>query len=498
MLAGCGEKEVQTDNKQESSVVKSEADDKEAEKNNAKPVEKPVLTWYILDNAPAGMDIVEAKVNEMLEGKLDATVDFVCPGNLNEKINMMATAGEEFDLLFSASWMNPNYLTLSRKGALVELSDLLEQYGSAIKETVPQEILDGVMVDGGLYAIPNYQSNVRDNQLVMDKGLAEQYGLDLDSLKGSGWDGTFRDKMEVVLETIKQKDPAIIPLDHSNWATMLLSDIEQVSGASTMIGVDIKSGEIIPMTEFRKEWAEVACDWYDKGYIREDVATVTDHSADVKAGRYAVHFATDKREGNRVNFATTYGIQGEVVNVDLMERYVMNGATMSSMTAISATSKNSDLAIQLINILFEDPEIYNTILWGVEGIHWNLNDDGTIKRTEEGKNYAVDGWRVAGSTYNTLVVEGNNPELPKLEKEYGQNVKTSILSGWNFDDANVTVEMANVKTVNKEYAHLFNGSCGMENFEAEWAKYEKALDAAGYQKVYGEMMKQIEEFLAGK
>ena len=285
ILSGCGAKDTQTESKQESSATTSKTEVKEDKKEETKPVEKPVLTWYILDNAPADLDRVEEKVNEMLEGKLDATVDFICPGNLSEKINMMTTAGEEFDLMFCARWTNPNYVTLAKKGALVDLTDLVAQYGSAITEVVPEAVLDGMLVDGGLYGIPNYQTSVRENQIVMSKELADKYEFDLDGLKGSVADGTFKEKMEVILETIKQNEPDLIPLNHQNLGSVLHSCYEVLQQTSSTSALEIATGEIVPLTECMKAYAEVFCDWYDKGYIREDIATVTDHSGDVKAGR---------------------------------------------------------------------------------------------------------------------------------------------------------------------------------------------------------------------
>ena len=479
LVAGCGEKETQNDVKQESSVAESETTDAASEEKDAEPVEKPVLTYYILDSALTGLDLVEEKFNEMLEGRLDATVDFICHGSLNEKINMMTTAGEEFDLMFSASWMNPNYTVLAKKGALVELSDLVEQYGSAIKEVVPQDILDSAKVDGGMYAIPNYQTSVKEYNLVMSQELVDKYDLDLEAFEGSVDDGTFVEKLEAVLEVIKQNEPDLIPLNNKNMDCPIIGNVEPLSMVTQNVILDTVTGELIPLTEHTKEYARVLCDWYDKGYIREDIATITDDSADVKAGRYAVNVATDAREGNKVNFASTYGIQGEVACVAMSERYSFMNHTHSAMTAISATSKHPELAMQLINLLFEDAELYNTVLWGVEGTHWTMNDDGTIKQTEAGKGYSIPGWRTAGSTYSTYVLEGNDPNLPQMEKDYMASSRQSDLNGFIFDSTNVSAEIANISTVGKEFSHITNGSCGLVKFDEEFAKFEKALEAAG-------------------
>lgn len=502
MLTGCGAKDPSTkaseSKESSSSVVKQETEKQstEASKDVEKPVEKPVITWYMNGKEPADMDLVEAEINKMLEGRLDATVNFIFPAKLGEAINMMTTAGEEFDLTFNASWFNPNYGSLALKGALLDITDLLDEYGTAIKETIPEDVLDAAKINGALYAVPNYQTSVSDQQLVISKELVDKYNIDLDSLKGSALDGTAYEKVSAILETIKMNEPDKFPI-YTPVTAIVNSGIEELEVTGYWAGLDKETGEILSYLDYFKNSCRLTCEWYDKGYIRKDIATVTDQSGDVKAGRYAVFLAGDAREGNVANYASNYGIDGEVAYVGISAPYANANHPQSALTAFSATSKHPELAMQLVNLMYEDVKLFNTLLWGIEGTHWTMNDDGTIKRTEAGKAYQLQGW-ACGCAYYAYVEEGNDPSLAQREMDYQASAQPSALNGFIFDNSNVVVEQTNCGTVKKEFSHLFNGTCGLENFDAEWAKFEAAMKAAGYDTLLNEIIRQVEEFRAKK
>lgn len=500
MLTGCGEKPSSEVSK-ESSVSKQESETQSVEvEKSEETVEKPVITWYIRGKEQADMDLVEAEINKMLEGRLDATVDFIFPASLNETINMMTTAGEEFDLAFGADWLNPSYPSLATKGALLDITDLLDEYGSAIKATIPEDVLEATKINGGLYAVPNYQTSVSDPQFLISKELVDKYNIDLDSLKGSALDGTAPEKVGAILETIKQNEPDKFPFYITNTGTMyafVASGLEELAQLGSWAALDKETGEIVSYLDYYEEICRLACEWYDKGYIRKDIATVSDQSGDLKAGRYAAFVASDAREGNVVTYGSTYGIEGEVAYVGLAAPYANANHPQAALTIFSRTSKHPELAMQLVNLMYEDEKLHNTFLWGIEGTHWTMNADGTIKRTEAGQGYSIAGW-LCGNTYGAYVEEGNDPSLPQKEKDYMASAQASILNGFIFDNTNVVVEQTNCATVKKEFSHLYNGTCGLKNFDKEWARFEDAMKAAGYDTLLEEIIRQVDEFKANK
>ena len=85
------------------------------------------LTWYMPGKKPADCDLVEEKINEIIEPKIGAKLDFVYldSGAYDEKLNMLMASKTEFDLCFSG-WINKYSRGVSAKGFL-KLNDYLEK-----------------------------------------------------------------------------------------------------------------------------------------------------------------------------------------------------------------------------------------------------------------------------------------------------------------------------------------------------------------------------------
>lgn len=97
--------------------------------------DEPVnLVWYVIGDAPTDNEIVEEEVNNYIKDKINVTVDIkhVSFGDYTQKMNVLANSGEQYDMAFTCSWAFP-YLDNSRKGAFLELNDLIDEYGSDMK-----------------------------------------------------------------------------------------------------------------------------------------------------------------------------------------------------------------------------------------------------------------------------------------------------------------------------------------------------------------------------
>ncbi|MGM8317258.1 ABC transporter substrate-binding protein, partial (plasmid) [Clostridium perfringens] len=130
MLTGCG------------------SSDKKAEGGAAS--EEPVnLVWYVIGKPQTDGELVEEEVNKYIKDKINATVDIkhIDFGDYSQKMNVIANSGEEYDLAFTCSWAFP-YLENARKGAFLELNDLLDKEGADLKGVIDERLWKGAEVDG--------------------------------------------------------------------------------------------------------------------------------------------------------------------------------------------------------------------------------------------------------------------------------------------------------------------------------------------------------------
>ena len=186
MLAGCGNKQTADSQLGESyeetmaAVQSEEAATKETETTaQAKELdysERVDLVFYLLGDAPAGLDRVEDKINEILLEKANATVDFQFSTwtDWGEKYKLQLTTGG-VDLIYTASWNN--FGQLAQSGAFLPLDDLLDQVSPDYKAQIDPAALEGCRVNGKIMTIPCLWKQYTPAGIEYREDLREKYDL---------------------------------------------------------------------------------------------------------------------------------------------------------------------------------------------------------------------------------------------------------------------------------------------------------------------------------
>ena len=101
----------------------------------------PIIT---LGEAPADMQMVEDALNEYLLEKINAQVEMeaISMSNLTNTYTLKASGGEKMDII-SMLPASAQLLTMVNSNMLLELDDLLDQYGQDVIDSAG-EILDTV------------------------------------------------------------------------------------------------------------------------------------------------------------------------------------------------------------------------------------------------------------------------------------------------------------------------------------------------------------------
>ena len=71
---------------------------------------------------------------------------------------------------------------------------------------------------------------------------------------------------------------------------------------------------------------------------------------------------------------------------------------LNSAVALSATSKNKEIALTVLNAIYEDPELFLLLTKGQEGKHYELNEKGEY--TPLSTNYAPPSLGIANKAYD--------------------------------------------------------------------------------------------------
>ena len=166
-------------------------------------------------------------------------------------------------------------------------------------------------------------------------------------------------------------------------------------------------------------------------------------------------------------------------------------------TVIPYTSENPERAMQVLNLLYTDAELYRLLIYGIEGTHYTTNADGTITLPEKDSRTYIgpENWKT-GTCINSLYEAGKTGQKNyKKLKEMEATAEDNALIGFVFDTSNVSNEIANCNAVKGEYQGIVLRGYYGDKWEACYNEYMQKLDDAGLQKVLEELRSQLKVYV---
>ena len=440
--------------------------------------EKPVnLVWYVIGKPQNDGELVEEEVNKYIKDKINATVDIkhIDFGDYSQKMNVIANSGEEYDLAFTCSWAFP-YLDNARKGAFLELNDLIDSHGNDLKNVIDERLWKGAEVDGNVYAVPNQKEIAGAPMWVFDKELVEKYNIPYEDIHTV-------DDLEPWLALIKEKEPDFVPF-YTQGDGIPLEGLEDItSGLGIFYDDESLTVKNMYETEELKHLFTKLREFYEKGYINQDAA-VSNMKNEVK--RFV--WKADGQPYAENGWGQALG--REVVTSSIVSPYVTNASTTGAMTAISSTSKHPEKAMELINLVNTDSTLRNLLMFGIEGTHYEKVSDNQIKRDPNGP-YSVTSWAY-GNLFDTYVLDSDPVDKWDAFEEFNQKAKTSTILGFKFDTEKVVTQMSAVSNTFKEFIKpLYTGSVETEE---TLEKLNKKLYDSGLEDIKVELQRQLDEW----
>ena len=165
------------------------------------------------------------------------------------------------------------------------------------------------------------------------------------------------------------------------------------------------------------------------------------------------------------------------------------------MTAISRTSEHSEEAMQLLNLLYEEPELFNKLLFGLEGIHYTKTGDDSIELIEgSGYCYGTEAWKL-GNQFLAWRLPGQEEDVWEETTRMNETARVSLLRGFNFDPQPVQKELTRLAAVEREFKkELYRA----EDLDAYRESYRQQMEEAGVTRVVKEVQRQLDSWRATK
>ncbi len=138
---------------------------------------------------------IEQKVNEILEKELDARLDLVVLpwASADQQIQLMLAGDEKIDMLYTTGTTAVQYMN---SGQIVDMTALIDEYGTNLKELYGEDVLKSNSMDGFVYGVPNQIERGSIPAIYMRKDLVEKYQIDTSAIHEPK-------DMEAVFETVQ-------------------------------------------------------------------------------------------------------------------------------------------------------------------------------------------------------------------------------------------------------------------------------------------------------
>lgn len=457
------------------------------------------IGFYINSSMPTDMDAVLDEINKILLEKANAKITdkvVLNYGNYLEQITLMLSGNEKLDTFLCRQ--SSNFMQYVTRGQLLEMDDLLKEYGQGIVDAVGQDFLNAGVVGGHQYGLTSIRDLAKEYGFTMLKSYADKYDIKMEDIKSM-------DDMGAAFAKIKAGEPDMIPVVAATGANALMEYLIGIDALTDYCGVLMNYGNDDPMkvvnyfaTDEYAYWCNYMHDWYQKGYIAEDFLTNNDQPHDLMRAHRGFAMPTGLKPGFDTQESNVVG--EPMVSVALSERYTTTSLVQTAQWCIPHNSTEPEAAMKFLNLLFTDEKLINLFDWGIEGKHYVKTADGHITYPEgvnsENTGYSLGlGW-IFGNQYLSYVWEGDDIDVYDQLKEFNQTAMKSGAFGFVYDNSKVKTEVAAVNNVLNEYRAGLE--FGVLDPETALPEFLSKLETAGIDKIIAEKQSQLDAWLASK
>lgn len=486
--------------------------------------EHVVITYMTTGDAPSGdrlnrynemMEqlnaILTEKVNAELQTYFISWTDYLSNYNLT-----LAQMDGGVDLVGTASdWLDawPN----AKNGAFLELSEeMLQTYAPQTWASVPAENWELCKYNGDIYLMPedNY-AQWTNHGFAYRLDWAKEAGLE---------DGVHSwEDMTEYFRYVKEAYPDIIPWDSGGgeYAQMVGGWISSHTNYVSIDGINAGAmwggtkddlytvySPYMTETESLVEYAKLMKEWDEIGVWQTDVLnnSTSTNQDDFRVGKVAAeqhHTQTWTGLVSRTSQNTIFQDDpdaevGFFYFGEESQNVVALSITHGAM-AISAGSKNPERALMVYDLIRNDPECYKLFLYGIQGVSWDLNDEG-LRISPEGYNADIDNingttnfWWGRNDDIEIRNAEMNWDAIDALYAEY-DSIKIEYPYGQFVADVdNIQSYISNINEIHTNYMKQISYGKYSGTAEEIVAEYQAALEAAGIDIVTEELQRQFDE-----
>lgn len=418
-----------------------------------------------------------------------------------EKLNLMLTTGEEFELLHIMQDVK-NLSSIAGMGAIISIEDIIDKYPDLISNFTDLE-WQGTLYNGERYAVPASWRSF-DNTMAYINTRS-------DVMKAVGYDTFPEDSVENFIDLAKKSQDYILDetgikayhwfhqtQDTAHWLHRTYDTYPFYVENSLGLVIARQDGTIDSFYESEefKQDAAVYKEMYDAGLINPDVLNL-DHQVKYDQAELGAFLPSQTFDPyTQVTIKRNTDIDAEVLDYrmaddqpDMVYTYVQN------LNAISSTSSDPESGLKLLNWLYSSLENHDLFHYGIEGRHYTAVGDDKLDQVkgDDGQAlYQLDTWMTGYMPF--VRYQHDSPDSHIAHMTYrSDNYVVSPIAGFIFDSSNVTTELTNLQT--EIIASIYPIKVGMVDYESNIDSAIEKLKAAGLEKYLEEYRTQFQAYL---
>ncbi|MDQ0063036.1 ABC transporter substrate-binding protein [Paenibacillus harenae] len=454
------------------------------------------LIYYTIGEPDKDLKLVNDKINEIMARKIGVTITYIKIGwqEYEDRLNTLISAGTPFDIAFA-----PNYATTTMRGAWLRLDGYLTSLGKDMYDAIDPTFWQGLqMNDGGIYGVPtNKELAVRDHWMY-PASIVNKYNIDIAKYNTL-------ESLEPLFRMIQQNEQTYIPmeLDRDSHNFFALYGYEYIVNHKVPLMVKSLDPDAKVVNIFETKEARQVLDtlrrYYKEGFINKDAALR--EPGGLKRGDKVFWKSSGGGPLSETTWSKDRGYK--VVSNPVTPSVVTTESVRGGIMAVNANTKHPIESIKFLNLLNTDPEIRNLFNYGIEGVHYTLNEQGQaipIPGKDSHGNPIPDApasyagvQYTQGNWFILRTMGGDNPEpLDKWElfREYNAQAIKSAVLGFTPDLSKLTSQIDNVEMVwKKYYPSLMTGTVDVDSI---LPKFNEELKQAGIEEVRNEVQKQLD------
>ena len=380
-------------------------------------------------------------------------------------------------------------------GYLVNLDPYLDNELKGTCDLIGNVIGSGKL-NGSIYMVPRYFGTVLDWKWIYNKETIANAGVDVSGVKDL-------DSLYTTLLELKKADPE----DYFIVYTDQFDDIKNYDYDTSVIGTygaTVGSDATIVnyfKTDAYKDAIELAYKFRQAGLADPEGSNNTaSHDTVVMSGSskgvIMGHSADCEAIGKMFSKSNTYGAEFDAKTISIGDLY-----TDTLGVGITYNCKDPAAAARFINLLYTDEYLWDTFIYGKEGVSYVWNEDHTAANYPDGLDFNTIPYNLIyscgmiGNGFQTIVFESDSES--GSDPEYGAKLMTQAwcppLYGFTPDVTNVANEVAAVSNVVEQYNKVL--TFGDVDPATVYPEFIAALDNAGIENIIAEFNTQAAAFL---